>query len=242
MTEDKILLTARFVEGDLNEAELADFEARLQTDTELQQHLQDYRDVHLALQMQLAPDAKDAELKATLAKLNAQYFAQETKVVSFKPFIKWASGIAAVLVVGLFIWAPWRSSLYEEFNHPGQMLVTERGSASQTDLDKAASLYNEGKYAQAKPLLAQLYLKNPNDALLGYYYGQALIATQETAKGRALLTRLYEGESAFKYDASYAIALSYLKENNEAECKAWLQKIPEGTTHYEAASKLLKKL
>lgn len=242
MTEDKILLTARFVEGDLNEAELADFEARLQTDAELQQHLQDYRDVHQALQMQLAPDAQDAELKATLAKLNTKYFAQETKVVSLKPFIKWASGIAAVLMIGLFIWAPWRSSLYEEFNHPGQMLVTERGSASQTELDQAASLYNEGKYVQSKPLLARLYLKNPNDALLGYYYGQALMATEEVAKGRALLTKIYDGESAFKYDAAYAIALSYLKENNKDECKTWLQKVPEGTTHHEAAKDLLKKL
>lgn len=242
MTEDKILLTARFVEGDLNEAELADFEARLQTDAELQQHLQDYREVHQTLQMQLAPDAQDVQLKATLAKLNVQYFAQETKVVSLKPFIKWASGIAAVLMIGLFIWAPWRSSLYEEFNNPGQMLVTERGSASQTDLDKAASLYNEGKYVQAKPLLAQLYLKNPNDALLGYYYGQTLMATEEVTKGRGLLIKLYEGESAFKYDAAYAIALSYLKENNKDQCKTWLQKIPESTTHHEVAKELLKKL
>ena len=41
MIEDKILLTARYAEGDLNELEQAEFEQRLQHDTELKQHLTD---------------------------------------------------------------------------------------------------------------------------------------------------------------------------------------------------------
>lgn len=99
MAEDKILWTARFVEGDLNEAEVAEFEARLQTDAELQQHLENYRLLQQDLGQQLAPDANREALQQTLTKLNSQYFGRETKVLSLKPIIKWASGIAAVLAI-----------------------------------------------------------------------------------------------------------------------------------------------
>lgn len=240
MTEDKILWTARFVEGDLSEAELAEFETQLQTDAELQQHLENYRKASLELQLQLAPDAARTALQETLSKLGKEHFA-ETKVVSFKPFIKWASGIAAVLVLGLFIWAPWRGSLYQQYHNQDQMLVTERG-ANQTELDKAAALYNEGKYADAKALLEKHYNEDPKNAQLGYYYGQTLLATQQASKGREVLNTIYNGESAFKYDAAYAIALSYLRENNKADCKTWLQKIPAGTTHYQKVTELIQKL
>lgn len=240
MTEDKILWTARFVGGDLSEAEQAEFEAQLQTDAELQQHLENYHRANSELRLHLAPDADRAALQETLKTLGKQHFA-ETKVVSLKPFIKWASGIAAVLVLGLFIWAPWRGSLYQQYNTPDQMLVTERG-ASETELDKAASLYNDGKFAQAQPLLEKLYNEDTRNAQLAYYYGKTLLATQETIKGRQVLTAVYDGESAFKYDAAYAIALSYLKENNKADCKKWLQKIPESTTHYQKVTELIQKL
>jgi negative regulator of sigma E activity len=99
MIEDKILLTARYVEGDLNETEKADFENRLLSDDELHQHLTNYHDIHQSLAMELANHPVDLQFKATLEELNKQYFVAEPKVISFKPLLKWASGIAAILVV-----------------------------------------------------------------------------------------------------------------------------------------------
>jgi predicted Zn-dependent protease len=242
MTEDKILLTARYAEGDLNEDEVAAFEMRMQSDVELQQHLKDYQHIHESLKMQLVNDANDEQFKQTLKGLNKHYFREEPKVISFKPALKWLTGVAAVLVIGLLIWAPWRSNLYDKYATNGQMLVTERGAEATTDLDKAAALYNEKKYSAAKTILEKLYVKEPTNAMVGYYYGLTLLETAQLDSGRKVLTQIYTGESVFKYDSAYAIALSYLKEDKKAACKTWLQKIPKGTTHYTQAAELIEKL
>lgn len=242
MIEDKILLTARYAEGDLNEAEQAEFENRLRDDIELKQHLADYHHIHQSLKLELATDRETELLKDTLKGFNKAYFVDEPKTIAFKPYLKWFSGIAAVLVIGLLLWAPWNGNLYEQYAGNNRMLVAERGVEQESDLDKAAALYNEKKFADAQPILASLSLKDPSNAMISYYYAQTLIETANLNKARAVLQNVYKGESAFKYDAAYAIAMSYLKVNEKAECKLWLQKIPEGTTNYQKAKDLIGKL
>lgn len=242
MAEDKILLVARYVEGDLSELEIADFETRLSTDVELQQNLAEYKDVHQSLKMQLAKDENDQRFKQTLTNVGKPYFADETKVISFKPYKKWLPAVAAVLVIGLLLWAPWNSSLYTSFADHGQMLVTERGEEKQNNLDIAASYYNEKDYVKAERLLEKEYLVNPQSEMVGYYYGITLIETQQGDVARTVLTKIYNGESAFKYDAAFYIALSYLKEDNNADCIIWLRKIPAGTSQYAKAMELIDKL
>lgn len=239
MTEDKILWVARYVEGDMDEAEIAEFETQLKGDAELQQNLKDYHDVHQSLKMKLA---NNDEFKNTLQGFNKQYFGAEPKVVSFKPALKWLSGIAAILVIGLFIWAPWNANLYDTYADDSQMLVTERGAATLTDLDKAAALYNEKDYDGARTALGKLYIKQSSNAMIAYYYGMSLIKTNAIAEARKVLTVIYDGESVFKYEAAYSIALSYLKEDNKVDAKTWLQKIPSETTRYEQAKELIGKM
>ena len=242
MIEDKILLTARYAEGDLNELEQAEFEQRLQHDTELKQHLTDYNHIHESLKMQLAAKEDEELFRATLGGLNKEYFVQEPKIVAFKPYLKWLSAVAAVLVIGLLLWAPWNVNLYEQYAGNNQMLVAERGAAQETNLDKAAAFYNEKKYDEAKGILAELNSKEPSNVMVSYYYAQTLIETNSLAKAREILQNIFNGESVFKYDAAYAIAMSYLKENQKVDCKFWLQKIPSGTTNYKKATDLIQKL
>lgn len=239
MTEDKILLVARYMEGDMDDAEISDFEAQLANDLALQQQLKSYKEIHESLKMKLAGDE---EFKATLKGFNKQYFGTEAKVVSFKPTLKWLSGIAAILVIGLFIWAPWNSNLYESYVDESNMLVTERGAAGTNDLDKAAAFYNEQNYQAAGAILEKLYAQQQSNAMIGYYYGLSLLKTNEVEKSRTVLTPIYNGESVFKHDAAYAIALGYLKEDRKADCKIWLEKIPQYAPRYEQARQLLKKL
>jgi len=239
MTEDKILWVARYVEGDMDEAETAEFETQLKGDAELQQNLKDYHDIHQSLKMKLA---NNDEFKNTLQGFNKQYFGAEPKVVSLKPAIKWLSGIAAILVIGLFVWAPWNTNLYDTYADDSQMLVTERGAATLTDLDKAAAFYNEKNYEAAKTSLQKLHNQQPTNAMVTYYYGMSLLKTNAVDDARKVLTPIYNGESVFKYEAAYSIALSYLKEDNKVDAKIWLQKIPAETTRYEQAQELLGKI
>lgn len=244
MNNDKILLTARYVEGDMDAAERAGYETQMENDADLQQHLVDYNYIHQSLKAKLAPDREDLLFRDTLSKFNDQYFKEKpvAKTVSLKPYINWLTAVAAVLFLGLLIWAPWQASLYESFAGNSQMAVAERGAEKETTLDKAAGFYNVKDYESAKILLQKEYTTHPENAMVTYYYGKTLIETKAIAQGRVLLNNIYNGESAFKYDAAYAVALSYLKEDNKEACKIWLQKIPAGTTHYEKAKELESKL
>ena len=242
MTEDKILWTAQYVEGDLNEAERLEFENFLTEDEELKQYLADYYDIHSSLEMELADDARRSELVGTLQNLNREHFtAEQPKVVKLNSYLRWVSGVAAILVLGMLIWAPWKGDLYDQFNVDTQMNVAERG-AEKTDLDEAATLFNAKKYNEAKVTLAKLNGADPQNAMVAYYYGVSLMETNEVAKGRLLLEDLFKGESVYKYDAAYAVAMSYLKEDKKTDTKFWLEKIPDGAVQYEKAQQLLKKL
>ncbi|MFN0291083.1 hypothetical protein [Pedobacter helvus] len=242
MTEDKILWTAQYVEGDLDEAQRLEFENFLTEDEELKQYLADYYDIHSSLEMELAVDSQRSALVDTLQTLNIQHFtAEQPKVVKLSSYLRWVSGVAAVLVIGMFIWAPWKGNLYEQFSTAPQMNVAERG-AEVSDLDKAAALFNAHKYHEAKIALAKLKSADPENAMVAYFYGVSLIETNEAAKGRLLLEDLFKGKSVYKYDAAYAVAMSYLKEDKKADTKFWLEKIPDGAVQYEKAQVLLKKL
>ncbi|MDQ8005185.1 MAG: hypothetical protein REI64_10330 [Pedobacter sp.] len=242
MTEDKILWTAQYVEGDLDEAERLEFENLLTQDEELKQYLADYYDIHSSLQMELSDDAGRNALLGTLQTLNREQFAAEQpKVVKLSDYLRWVSGVAAVLVLGMLIWAPWKGDLYEQYNTAPQMSVAERG-AEVSELDKAAALFNAKKYNEAKVALEKLNTTDPANAMVAYYYGVSLLETNEVAKGRLLLEDLFKGQSVYKYDAAYAMAMSYLKEDKKADTKFWLEKIPDGAVQYEKAQKLLRKL
>ena len=237
--EDKILSASRYAAKDMDDIEIADFEARLKTDAQLKQYVADYTNLDQSLKIHLHPSSDDQSFKDTLASLNKKHFVPEAKVRSLKATYKWLSGVAAMLIMGLLIWVPWQGNLYDKYALNSEMMVTERGADAVTDLDRAASLYNQKKYLDAQPLLAKQYALQPKNALVGFYYGITLIETEQPVKARKILTEIYDGNSAFKYDAAYYIALSFLKEKNKVECKLWLQKIPSDTRLYPIAKQLM---
>jgi anti-sigma factor RsiW len=166
---------------------------------------------------------------------------KEAKTAALKPYLKWLS-VAAVLVIGLFVWAPWSSGLYEKYSFSKQMSVTERGADNQAQLSKAAELYNKGDYAEARKILGKEYMFNPQNPLLAYYFAITLIETGQSYEARTVLQHLFEGQSVFKYDAAFYAALSLLKEDKKAEAVQWLQKIPQENVNYAKAQELIAEL
>lgn len=244
--EEKLLTVARYLEGDMEPQEKQQFETLLQSDQELQDLLDEYKNIHQTLKMKIAPSQEDKDVEATLTSLSKQYFKDgsvkiETKVVSLSSYMKWIS-VAAILIIGLFVWAPWNTDLYERYRISKEMSVVERGDGNKNNIEKAADLYNAGDFAAAGNILEKEYLADTGNSLVAYYYGITLIETNKADKARKVLTILYTGKSVFKYDASYYIGLSYLKQNNHPQALEWLEKIPQGSPVYEKAQELIKKL
>lgn len=239
--EDKLTDVARYVEGDMEAGELQAFEVLLRENAELQGLLTEYKDIHQTLKMKIAPDARDKAVENTLTQLNGEYFRKEGKTMALNGYLKWIS-IAAVLVIGLLVWAPWSGGLYEKYATSREMSVAERGTGAEQKIEDAAALYNAGDFSGAAKILAPIYQSNPERAMVAYYYGISLIENNQEGEARKVLLKLYEGSSVFKYDALYNIGLSYVKEKNAKEALVWLAKIPADDNNYEQAKELIGKL
>lgn len=241
--EDKLRTVARYLEGDLDKEEQIGFERDLATDQELQKLVAGYQNLHQTLKMHLAPAKADLEVNEKLRNLNDQYFKNRptVRITPLIQYLKWGS-VAAVLIVGLFIWAPWSVDLYEKYAVTKEMSIAERGGNDEGNLQKAAELYNQKNFAAATELLEKEYQKDSNNSLVAYYYGLSLTEINKPGEARNVLEKLYHGESVFKYDAAYSIALSYLKQGEHTLAITWLSKVPEGNGNYEKAKALIQKL
>ena len=241
--EDKLLKVASYLEGDMEPEEQIGFEQMLAADEELQKLVADYRDLHQTLKMHLAPSQSDLEVNEKLRNLNDQYFKSRktARIIPFVQYLKWGSA-AAVLIIGLFVWAPWNADLYEKYAVKKEMSVAERGDGNDNELQKAAEFYNQKNFTAAVTLLKKEYQKDSGNALVAYYYGLTLTEINKPGEAIPVLEKLYAGESVFKYDAAYGIALSHLKQGNTLSAITWLSKVPESNGNYAKAQELIQKL
>ena len=227
------------------------FEAALGTDPELQQQLALYRDVDTTLQQQFAKDEQREQLQGTLLQMRQEYFgaqpgaqsaSQPAKVIPFKRYLSVAVAVAAVLIVAMFVWNPWQQNLYEKYAGTQMVAQVERGNHIDTVLQSATTAFNNKEFTEAAVLLAEVVEKEPDNSFATFYFGIALLETNKMAQARPIFTKLFLGESAFKYEAAFYQALSYLKEKNKISAKEWLDKIPQDAPNYNKATELLKKL
>lgn len=246
MNDEQILQASRYADGEMNAQEQQTFETLMQQDDELRIYVDQYHEVQNVLKTQFAPDAQRNNLQQTLTGLSNTYFKEEekpeAKVVSFRSYAKWISGVAAVLIIGLLLFNPWRGDLYKQYNTATTMSVSERGAGPETDLEKAAAFYNNKQFDKAEPLLASICKTDTANSLAKFYYAVTLIENKKESASRPILEQLYHGQSAFKYNAAYYMALSYIKVKDKNNCRQWLELVPQGTSNYNKAQELLKKL
>src|SRR5262245_49614192 len=111
---------ARYAEGLMEAPEQAAFEAALAADASLQQQLALYREVHDSLQQHFTPDEQREQLQQTLHGLRGEFFTTNATstpaiVVPFRRYLQRAVAVAAILVVAVFIWQPWKPDLFNKY-------------------------------------------------------------------------------------------------------------------------------
>lgn len=235
---------ARYAEGEMPAEEIQAFEQALSGDATLQEQLAFYREVHSSLQQHFHKDEQQQELEATLQQMRGEFFRKgkaPAKVVAMNRYLRYAMA-AAMLVIALFIWKPWQGDLYEQYGEIQMLNPTERGNNNDSLLQQAAIAFNQKEYTTAATYLYTVRSQQPDDSFTEFYYGVALMHSGKTAEARQVLEALYNGESVFKYEAAFQMALSYLKEENKTATREWLQKIPVDAANYGKAQELLKKL
>jgi thioredoxin-like negative regulator of GroEL len=132
--------------------------------------------------------------------------------------------------------------LFEKYAATTMVAPAERGEATDDPLQLAVAAFNAKDYTVASYHLTQARIKDTTSSFVNFYYGVSLLQTNRIAEAREMFNQLYAGQSAFKYEAAFYQALTFLKEDNKALCKEWLQKIPADALTYSKAQELLKKL
>ncbi|MBV7531473.1 anti-sigma factor [Chitinophaga sp. sic0106] len=231
----------RYVDGDMDAAEAARFEADMQQNPALAAAVRQYREVKATLAQRLPPDPQLHALKASLAQQRATHFKATAKVVSIRKYLIGAAAAAAILVAVLVL----RPSTDKDFFHQyaNTMEVSaERGNNTDTLLIHAASLYNSKEYTKAVAVLNTYLQVDSSNAQALYYRGLAGINTPTPAQGVADLETTFAGVSIFKYDAAFYLAVHFAQQHNVPVATSWIDKIPEDAAVYLKAQELKKQI
>lgn len=244
---------ARYADGLMEAEEQQAFEAALATDAALQQQLALYREVDTSLQQQFGRDEQREQLQGTLRQMRQEFFGKQTateqqpeqrtaKVIPFKRYLTVAVAVAAVLIIGVFVWNPFSPDLYTKYAATQMVAQLERGSHVDSVLQNATLAFNNKEFTEAAVLLAEVVQTQPDNSYALFYFGVALMQSNQVPRARAVFEQLVKGESAFKYEATFYEALSYLKEGDKDAAKDWLEKIPADAPNYNKAQELMRKL
>jgi Flp pilus assembly protein TadD len=143
----------------------------------------------------------------------------------------------------LTVWQPWKKEdLYQQYATIQMPAIAERGATNDSLLKSVVENFNNKKFAEAVAVFETVLKDSSQNTFVQYYYAIALLQNNNIEKARVQFAELYNGESIFKNDAAFYMALSYLKEKNNPVCKEWLNKIPPGNASWFKAQDLLKKL
>jgi tetratricopeptide (TPR) repeat protein len=244
MTPYSLTDIARYAEGDMSAEELQAFEQALAADATLRQQLALYHDVHSSLQQHFTKDAGQLQLEGTLQQMRGEFFTRQTKtakIVSINRTLRYVMGVAAVLLITLFLWKPWQS-LYDQYSDMQMINPAVRGDNADSLLQQAAIEFNNEEYEDASALLSEAQKLRPDDSFTNFYYGVTLMHLDQLLPARLVLGEIYDGSSVFKYEAAFYIALTYIKEKDKTSAREWLQKIPSDAANHGKAQELLRKL
>lgn len=234
----------RFVNEEMTETERKEFQLELQQDEQLKADYELYLKVNKALKVHSHKhDIDDLAFKENLKRLKWDHFGQQEQNKIRKLKMGKLYYAAAIILVALFIWAPWNKNQYNEFFEAKMVSVEERGDGDNLNLLKeATTAFNKHQFESAKEKLKILLSADQDNDMLKYYYGISLMQTDDLETSRQFLEQVYNGESVFKDEAAYYLALGYLKQKDKIEAKAWLLKVDKDAEIYKKSEQLLKEI
>jgi tetratricopeptide (TPR) repeat protein len=234
----------RYVGNEMQGDERMEFELALQADEGLKKEVELCRETMDSLRSNFYPDESEQALRATLTQIQPAYFKPRTKIISLPTKrMSWRYiSAAAAVILALFIWQPWKEDLYQQFASTKMVSVAERGTTADSLLTQATQKFNTGNFTAALPDFENILRSEPANAYTQFFYAVALLEANQTTNAQGRLLQLYNGISPFRYDAAFYLALSYVKENDRAKARQWLQKISPDASVYPKAKTLLDKL
>lgn len=239
-----------YLDNRLDAEARAAFEAEARADTALAQALAALREARERLARQWAGEKADQALTATLSRLGEQHFgaaaAPPLTVRKSANFRKLAWAVAASVAI-LLMWLFWPSNperrLYAEYRRfPEAAFVTRGDQPDQTDLAAATEAFNRGDYDQALAILQRRLQTPPDDPEVRLFAALCQLELGQTREAAAALEQIRAAPGAWAGEATWFLALTFLKEKNRDRCAETLRQIAPGAAHYAEAQRLLAEM
>ena len=246
MEELKYIEFENYLKNELTEIEKKAFENKLQSDADFKQEFEIYKALETSLSSKFKNEEGEKELRKTLTNLGNQYINEEKgtkkkfKVISLFNYKKLMFAASIALLIGFFIFKN-GNPVYSDFANHSNLELVVRGDSNEILL-KAQEAFNAKNYKTAFAQLTILEEQLPNDIEIQLYKGICLTEMDQFSQAETIFNTISDGNSAFKYKATWYKALNLLKQENFEACKEVLKTIPESAEEFEQAKKLLKKL
>lgn len=224
-----------YIEGLLQGKELEDFENQMQQDVDLRNMVNLQREVYQIINQRLNSDEENLRESLFYAENEVR---MSKKTLSWRPLMAIASA-ACILLVGYLFFYTSSSTLYDM---PIMQSEVVRGQEAKTDYEQAVELFNNKSYAEAREKLNTLVALEPDVIQYQYYVALTHLGEKKWTEAIRQLKVIADGESIFKYEAKYYLAISLDKIGEKQEAINVLKEIPQDGKLGEKAHKLLKKL
>ena len=240
MNEELYITFENYFNNEISQVEKLEFENQLQSDADMQQKFEIYKDANRFLETKFSSETM--AFKNNLDTISKAHFAEKaekkTKVIAFKP---WQYAVAASIAILFGTWFYMQNSIpqYGDYSNPETAMFVER-SVGDANLKEAQNAFNAKDYKKAAASFEKV--SDMKNLELQYFYAISLIETDNYAKAETLLKEIKLGTSVYKEKATWYLALSNLKQKKLEDCKTYLKQIPAEADDYDKAQKLLKRL
>ena len=219
------------------------FGDRLENDQEFKDAFVTYKELNGFLEHKFENKEASKAFESNLKTISDTYFKTETstkKVVKFTPW-KYAVAASVVVLLGFFVFNNFSDPTYNDFAKYNTISLTVRG-AQDSAIKTAENAFNSQDFEKAEDAFRALLLRDKNNTELQFYRAITNIELDKFEVAERLLKDLSQGNSVYKHKATWYLALSKLKQEDNEACISILKTITESAEDYKQAQKLLKKL
>lgn len=243
MEEKDYLLFENYLSGDLSSEERQQFERLLTEDASVRKSFETYKDIASYLEQSISKKEESEAFKENLNNISDSYFNVEETETKTRKLRPWNLAIAAsiVLLLGFFIFNPFSTPTYSDYNDFETISLTERGE--QDELLKLAELaFNNKNYEKAAEAFNTLLENDSTNNELKLYTAISNVEIDNYEVSDVLLEEIIQGKSIYVEQAKWMYALSQLKQKQHKESLEILKTISEESEYYNEAQKLINKL
>jgi hypothetical protein len=235
-------LLIRYLDGELNAAEKAAVEQRLQSDSAFREQ---YRDLQVALQAirQLGTMQQVEGIHREMMQERKEQ-KQGARVFDMTKIIRYTLAVAAsvlVLFIGVRLYLNAQLSPDRIYNEMFVDYNVANARAAGEQLSSIETLYQQKDYSGATSSARTLNLSAKDSLLIGLSY----LHTENNAAAINWLHALSVTENEYRQDAEFYLALAYVKANDYSKSLPYLQKIynnPAHLYHEQVSSDVIEKI